>query len=233
MDMTKYKSADDPGYFSVSGELRRWVKALSQRPLAFGRHGETTGAYGGAPYPPGRESSRYPPYAEDVGGYPYGGPPRQPSPYGARGQGQSPYPQDAHQSPQQHQDPRLYPPNSWEKPQYSSPPPLVNSRYSPQDAYDQHRPPYSPNYQRYRSENGYPMAPPPPEPKYIEDAPQMSPPMPTHSTHPRWDPMPPPSPHGHTVYQGSNVVTNNGSQTFGNGKSVQGNNIHAGGNVSF
>ena len=30
MDMTRFESQDDPGYISVTGELRRWIKGLSQ-----------------------------------------------------------------------------------------------------------------------------------------------------------------------------------------------------------
>ncbi len=30
MDMTKFEQGDDPGFTAVAGELRRWVKALSE-----------------------------------------------------------------------------------------------------------------------------------------------------------------------------------------------------------
>jgi len=28
MDMTKFESADDPGFIAVAGEIRRWIKAF-------------------------------------------------------------------------------------------------------------------------------------------------------------------------------------------------------------
>lgn len=32
MDMTKFETEDDPGFISVTGELRRWVKELISMP---------------------------------------------------------------------------------------------------------------------------------------------------------------------------------------------------------
>ena len=32
MSMTKFETADDPGFVSVAGELRRWVKKLESAP---------------------------------------------------------------------------------------------------------------------------------------------------------------------------------------------------------
>jgi hypothetical protein len=30
MDMTKFETADDPGFIAVSGELRRWIKEIGR-----------------------------------------------------------------------------------------------------------------------------------------------------------------------------------------------------------
>jgi hypothetical protein len=140
-----------------------------------------------------------------------------------------------YQPPPPHQNHPQHPPVPWGTPQYSSPPPSSGPRYAQPESYG---PPaaYSPNYQRYRTEGGgYSRALPPPEPRFTEDAAPMASPPPMHQQDPRWDARSPPPSQGQGayVYQGANVVTNNGSQTYGNGKMVQGNNMHVGGNVSF
>lgn len=162
--MTKFNDANDPGYHSVSGELRRWVKAIAKR-CSDGRRSE----HGASPYSQNhdlhglsdwnREGARY---NGGLGGYPMSDQAREEPPFAGDGRGFQSYPEDA----------RRYatPPQR----QYPFPSPQVDH-----PGYRSHSttPSYRPQYQQYRS-GGYTKPTPPPVPEYIDEAqPPMPPPM--------------------------------------------------------